>query len=410
MGRSWKKWLAPGACLIGSLILYSVLTASSKDRGPISPDGKIVREGYGGNERQYQVMVEGLEEQEVPVTLTVGARAYTEAEIDEVFTRIMDTMEERIRADNASLMEVRTDLELPSYLEEEGVRLRWYSSEPGVLDSGGKIQEQEELGPQGRMVILSVELSDGVYRQAYEIPVRVLPPEQTIQEQNVVAFQKELQQQDRDQAVQPYFSLPRTFRGKEIHYRTSEAGGYGGILVLGVLAAVLLTAREQSDQRQKEKKRERELLLDYADVLSKLMVLTGAGLTVRNAWERMVKDYVNGLEHGKTRHRAAYEEMRRTCYQMQSGMSESEAYREFGRRCRLRPYLKLSSLLEQNRRAGTKNLRAIFQSEMTDALEQRKNLARKLGEEAGTKLLMPLFLMLGIVMVMIMVPAMMTMT
>lgn len=54
-------------------------------------------------------------------------------------------------------------------------------------------------------------------------------------------------------------------------------------------------------------------------------------------------------------------------------------------------------------------MRSILQAEMTDALEQRKNLARRLGEEAGTRLLMPLFLMLGIIMVMIMVPAMMTM-
>jgi tight adherence protein C len=46
---------------------------------------------------------------------------------------------------------------------------------------------------------------------------------------------------------------------------------------------------------------------------------------------------------------------------------------------------------------------------MEDAFEMRKNLARRMGEEAGTKLLAPLFLMLGIVMVMIMAPAMMTM-
>ncbi len=64
---------------------------------------------------------------------------------------------------------------------------------------------------------------------------------------------------------------------------------------------------------------------------------------------------------------------------------------------------------ERYRRSGTKNMRAILETEMTDAMEQRKNLARRLGEEAGTRLLMPLFLMLGIVMVMIMVPAMMTM-
>lgn len=394
---------------MSSLVLYVILSASAGDAGPISPDGKVAREGYGGNERQYQVLVEGLEEQEVPITLTVGARTYGEEEIQQVFTQVMDTMEQRIRADNVSLMEVRTDLKLPVRLEEQGVRLRWYSSEPEILDSQGKVKKQEELGPQGQMVILSVELSDGTYHQDYEIPVRVLPPERTPQEQQIAAFQKELQAQDQNQTVQPYFSLPQTFQGRTLRYRTEEKERYEGVLVLGVMAAVLLGAREQSGQRQKEKKQERELLLDYADVLSKLMVLTGAGLTVRNAWERMVHDYEKGLEHGKIKRRAAYDEMRHTCSQMQSGMSESEAYREFGRRCRLRPYLKLSSLLEQNRRTGTKNLRAIFQTEMADALEQRKNLARKLGEEAGTKLLMPLFLMLGIVMVMIMVPAMMTM-
>lgn len=42
---------------------------------------------------------------------------------------------------------------------------------------------------------------------------------------------------------------------------------------------------------------------------------------------------------------------------------------------------------------------------MVSAFEQRKNLAKKLGEEAGTKLLLPLFLMLGVVMIMIVVPA-----
>ena len=42
---------------------------------------------------------------------------------------------------------------------------------------------------------------------------------------------------------------------------------------------------------------------------------------------------------------------------------------------------------------------------MVTAFEQRKNLAKKLGEEAGTKLLLPLFLMLGVVMVMMVVPA-----
>ena len=42
---------------------------------------------------------------------------------------------------------------------------------------------------------------------------------------------------------------------------------------------------------------------------------------------------------------------------------------------------------------------------MSIAWEERKNLARRLGEEAGTKLLLPLFLMLLVVMVIMVVPA-----
>ena len=94
---------------------------------------------------------------------------------------------------------------------------------------------------------------------------------------------------------------------------------------------------------------------------------------------------------------------------MENGTSEGAAYREFGRRCRLQPYLKLSSILEQNRKTGTKNLRELLRTEVEDAFEMRKNLARRMGEEAGTKLLLPLFLLLLIVMIFIMVPAMMTM-
>ncbi len=47
----------------------------------------------------------------------------------------------------------------------------------------------------------------------------------------------------------------------------------------------------------------------------------------------------------------------------------------------------------------------MLELEMNDAFEQRKTTAKRLGEEAGTKLLLPLFLLLGIVMVIVIVPA-----
>ena len=54
---------------------------------------------------------------------------------------------------------------------------------------------------------------------------------------------------------------------------------------------------------------------------------------------------------------------------------------------------------------GTKGLAVLLKQEADRAFEERKNLAKRLGEEAGTKMLIPLFLMLLVVLVMIVVPA-----
>ena len=47
----------------------------------------------------------------------------------------------------------------------------------------------------------------------------------------------------------------------------------------------------------------------------------------------------------------------------------------------------------------------LLQKEAEDAFEERKSIARRLGEEAGTKLLVPMVLMLLVVLILIMVPA-----
>ena len=67
--------------------------------------------------------------------------------------------------------------------------------------------------------------------------------------------------------------------------------------------------------------------------------------------------------------------------------------------------MRLSMLLSQNLRKGNAGLTQLLEKEAEEAFEERKRNARKYGEEAATKLLLPMFLMLMIVMVVIMVPA-----
>ena len=78
-------------------------------------------------------------------------------------------------------------------------------------------------------------------------------------------------------------------------------------------------------------------------------------------------------------------------------MSEAQAYELFGKRTGLLQYMKFCTLIVQNLRKGSEDLLDILEYEVTDAFRERKESAKALGEEAGTKLLMPMMLMLVVV-------------
>ena len=61
--------------------------------------------------------------------------------------------------------------------------------------------------------------------------------------------------------------------------------------------------------------------------------------------------------------------------------------------------------MSQNLRKGIKGLTQMLRMEAIQAFEERKARAKRLGEEAGTKLLAPMFLMLAVVLVIVIVPA-----
>lgn len=66
-------------------------------------------------------------------------------------------------------------------------------------------------------------------------------------------------------------------------------------------------------------------------------------------------------------------------------------------------------MMNQNIRKGSEGLIQLLEVEAIEAFEKRKEQVKVMGETAGTKLLLPMILMLGVVMVIIVIPAFMTM-
>jgi|GEM_PF-4081880 len=212
--------------------------------------------------------------------------------------------------------------------------------------------------------------------------------------------------------------LPEKINNQEIYYKLVNSNDFIYFLGIGILITVLMVANEEQKLSKRQRERESQMQLDYAGIVSKLMILMDCGMSSKRAWEKMVTDYLKKAEAGKRANKNgkkveikkhfAYEEMNNAYQMMRNGMSEIESYRRFSIACNLPMYIKLGTLLEQNVKRGSRQLRTVLETETVEAFSQRKNYAKKLGEEAAAKLLMPMFIMFFMVLIIIMVPAVLT--
>lgn len=142
------------------------------------------------------------------------------------------------------------------------------------------------------------------------------------------------------------------------------------------------------------KARENDLSRDFADMVSKLALLINAGMITREAWE--------DIAH--TGEGTVYEEMRKAVFEMNNGVSEIDAYLNFGNRCGVQFVKKFTSMLCQNLTKGNKELVDFLKAESAISWEEKKHYVKRKGEEASNKMMIPLGLILIGVFVMILVP------
>ena len=408
------RWKLPvtkiqAACMAGGVLLYAVMEVVSLwSRQNEFEEYGLKRAGPGQGESIYEVLVKGLDKEQddkkLLIEIPVRERHYTEEEAEDLFSRLENELETQMLSENDSLNTIKHNLNFKTRLDSFGLSVRWETSDPDLIDSFGTVYN-EDLPDGGKEIMIIAAVSDGIHEHGYQFKGKVIPPALTMEEKQKAVFRKWADEIDAMQQTEDALVLPQEFEGQKLKYSKPRDGSYGILPVLGFSLAVLLQVRTQVEKQKAGRLREQQLLLDYSEVVSKLVVYIGAGYTVRGAWDRIAAGYGESLKNGKQTIRPVYEEMVKAATQIKSGLSEGRAYSEFGRRCGLQPYIKLAALLEQNQKNGGRQLRNALDIEMASAFEQRKNAARKLGEEAGTRLLLPLLLMLLVVMIMIVVPA-----
>ena len=101
--------------------------------------------------------------------------------------------------------------------------------------------------------------------------------------------------------------------------------------------------------------RSEALLSDFSDVVSKLALLTNAGMIVREAWE----------EVAYTGESVFYKEMQNTVDDMKNGYSEADALYRFGSRCMIPEVKKFVSTIIQGVEKGNSELTRMLDRPMS---------------------------------------------
>ncbi|WDV46939.1 type II secretion system F family protein [Clostridiaceae bacterium M8S5] len=144
--------------------------------------------------------------------------------------------------------------------------------------------------------------------------------------------------------------------------------------------------------------RARSIRLDIPSFMNNIALLLNAGMTFNKAWEKIVLD-------NKDNKRPLYKELEYTYYRIKAGESYNVAYEDFSRRCKLPEITKFISLVLQNLKRGNEQLSVLIRILGTECWQLRKNTAKKLGEEASSKLLLPMMLMFVGILIIMLLPA-----
>lgn len=399
MKSTYKKILV--ACLVLGIGLLVYDYVDSK----ILFDGAIPRNQAGGGMVSEELNLR-FKDNDSTYTVEVSEKGLTKKQQRKLFNSAIKELENTYLGKNKSADRVMYDLNFKSSYCDGLVVADFKFDKYGLINNDGRLI-YEELKEDGEVVNVIAELRYEDATELYSFNIVVLPPSMDTVEGQLNAIDKAVAFADEKTRTKDYLKLPKSVG--DISLKWQKKMNYRGLqlIILGIAAIAGLVAGQKRDAAQASKKLLEEKERDYPMIVSELSILLAAGMSFRKALERIVLRYsakkeVSGIRPG-------YEDMALTYRKMVDGMGEIAALEDIGMKSESKEYRKLAMLLSQNLRKGSKDLLDSLQKEEQYSFELRKQRAMRAGQEASTKLLVPMAGMLFIVIVILVVPALMQM-
>jgi len=168
-------------------------------------------------------------------------------------------------------------------------------------------------------------------------------------------------------------------------------------LGFGLLLTGVLIYSSFQDIQKKVNTLHLKVALDLPDYISKIIILTSAGLTLRAAMKKVSEEM--------SLNTPLYTMMSQVMRNIDNGMNENTALDQAVRRCNMPEMRRLVAVIEQNLQRGGSDVTHAMKTIGDEMWNNRKAKAQQIAAEAETKMLFPMMLMMFSVIIMTVVPA-----
>ena len=354
--------------------------------------GIVKRDDYLGSDIEIKLIDEYGDRVSVFDT-RVYPRMLSDEECEIRYSEFEKQLDRLLLKNNEDPDHISSDLGTVTGINGYPFEISWECDKPAILstDSGTISMVDEEVDI---TLDATVRYFDKEWNKSYHLTVvpKALD-EYELRERDIAKLLSDSEMGSRDQNE---WVIPTDYKGEELRlgHKTDDSGPV--IAGICVIVAIVVFFMTDKDLQSKVNVRREQIRKSYPEIVRKFALYLGAGMTVRKAFEKLSSE---------EEELPVYSEISYTVHELRSGMAESECYERFGRRIGLQEYIRLGTLLVQNLKKGSVSLKDRLREEADNACRDQMQECRRKGEEAVTKLLVPMVMMLLVVMVMVMFPA-----
>ncbi len=368
------------------------------------PITEVERPKAGEDAQEVTLIMKGEGEDE-EITFQVDGQLPGEETIDGYFNRAKTEVDETFLGDNTSFEEITTNVVLKNSYVDGVVDATWSFSPGKIITTDGRINFEEV--EEDTLVECNVTFEAYDKEISYSFPVFVKLPDASGKEGFLYYVKKTLETRNDEEREKGELELPKEVEGISVEWSKKVSHTGLEICVLGVFMGLFLIFGKNFDEKKEKEKKTEEFVRYYPEIISALTLYMGAGLSSRQAFEKMGELYQKQVAQKGVR-KAPYEKILVLNRELRDGKNTKNAYEDFGRRCMHPAYKKMMMLFEQNMRKGNEYLLEQLEREERNVYETRQRKMKTAGEVASTKMLIPMGGLLAMVLIILVVPALYT--